>query len=415
MIDISCKNCQSKYKIDESKLGDKERVKIRCKNCSSIIDVDNPKFQKPQNVLSSINTIQSDETISGINKLKTPFEKKEDMFEDSFAPKPSADEFDFEDGKATLILDTQRLKENTNINNKSFVQQPTQPPQTPPQKNSVQQNQQIRFDDYTSQINIKQMKEINPESVSGTFNANANTNTNPNSLELNSGNKKNLNLNQNQNQRIDKRTEKRFDTIADQYKKDKDGSSGSGVVKFLMFLIFFVSVFIVFVMFRNGWKLQLSNIPQMVKIAFLGETTEIKEEIKKEIPLSQQFVIDKTKVETKLITISKKEFAFVIKGVIKNATTEPKNLVTIRGKVFDIENKELFNKRVYAGNIFDDNSIKKAKNEQAIDSLYSQSGQNGMNWGILPSQEIPYMLVFFTTEKPDLKSIRIELNIESAQ
>ncbi|MBN2694536.1 zinc-ribbon domain-containing protein [bacterium] len=412
MIDINCNNCQSKYKIDEGKLGDKERVKIRCKKCGSIIEVDNPKFQKSKNVFSSINNLHSDETVSGINKIKSPFENKsDDMFEDSFAPKPSADEFNFEDGQATLVLDTQRIKENTNINNKSFVQQPPQNT-TPPQKNNQQQQnapQQIRFDDYTSQINIKQMKEINPESVSGTFN-----NNNPNSLELNSSAKKTGGVNQ-VNPRIDRSTEKKFDNIADQYKSKNDSSSGGGVVKFLMFLIFLLSVFIVFVMFRNGWKLKLDNIPQMVKIAFFGEITEQKENIKKEIPLSQQFIIDKTKVETKLITVKKKEFAFVIKGIIKNATTDPKNLVTIRGKVFDIENKELFNKRVYAGNIFDDNQIKKSKTEQALDDLYSQSGQNGMNWGILPSQEIPYMLIFFTEEKPDLKSIRIELNIESAQ
>ena len=39
---IVCPSCQSRYRFDESKMGDRPRVKTRCAKCGSAIEIDNP-------------------------------------------------------------------------------------------------------------------------------------------------------------------------------------------------------------------------------------------------------------------------------------------------------------------------------------------------------------------------------------
>lgn len=39
---IVCPNCQARYKFDESKLGDRPRVKTRCAKCGGTIEIENP-------------------------------------------------------------------------------------------------------------------------------------------------------------------------------------------------------------------------------------------------------------------------------------------------------------------------------------------------------------------------------------
>ena len=39
---IVCPSCQSRYRFDESKMGDRPRVKTRCGKCGSAIEIDNP-------------------------------------------------------------------------------------------------------------------------------------------------------------------------------------------------------------------------------------------------------------------------------------------------------------------------------------------------------------------------------------
>ena len=39
---ITCPSCQSKYKFDETKLGDRPRAKTRCAKCGGAIEIENP-------------------------------------------------------------------------------------------------------------------------------------------------------------------------------------------------------------------------------------------------------------------------------------------------------------------------------------------------------------------------------------
>ncbi len=39
---VACPACQSKYKFDESKLGDRPKVKTRCSKCGATIEIENP-------------------------------------------------------------------------------------------------------------------------------------------------------------------------------------------------------------------------------------------------------------------------------------------------------------------------------------------------------------------------------------
>jgi predicted Zn finger-like uncharacterized protein len=39
---IACPSCQSRYKFDESKLGDRPKVKTRCAKCGGTIEIENP-------------------------------------------------------------------------------------------------------------------------------------------------------------------------------------------------------------------------------------------------------------------------------------------------------------------------------------------------------------------------------------
>jgi len=39
---ITCPSCQSRYKFDESKLGDRPKVKTRCSKCGGTIEIENP-------------------------------------------------------------------------------------------------------------------------------------------------------------------------------------------------------------------------------------------------------------------------------------------------------------------------------------------------------------------------------------
>jgi predicted Zn finger-like uncharacterized protein len=39
---VACPSCQSRYKFDESKLGDRPKVKTRCSKCGGAIEIENP-------------------------------------------------------------------------------------------------------------------------------------------------------------------------------------------------------------------------------------------------------------------------------------------------------------------------------------------------------------------------------------
>src|SRR5512144_482495 len=39
---VVCPACQSRYKFDESKLGDRPKVKTRCSKCGGTIEIENP-------------------------------------------------------------------------------------------------------------------------------------------------------------------------------------------------------------------------------------------------------------------------------------------------------------------------------------------------------------------------------------
>ena len=41
---VVCPSCQSRYKFDESKLGDRAKAKTRCSKCGGTIDIENPAF-----------------------------------------------------------------------------------------------------------------------------------------------------------------------------------------------------------------------------------------------------------------------------------------------------------------------------------------------------------------------------------
>jgi len=41
---VVCPSCQSRYKFDESKLGDRPKVKTRCSKCGGAIEIENPVF-----------------------------------------------------------------------------------------------------------------------------------------------------------------------------------------------------------------------------------------------------------------------------------------------------------------------------------------------------------------------------------
>ena len=39
---VTCPSCQSRYKFDESRLGDRPKVKTRCAKCGGTIEIENP-------------------------------------------------------------------------------------------------------------------------------------------------------------------------------------------------------------------------------------------------------------------------------------------------------------------------------------------------------------------------------------
>jgi predicted Zn finger-like uncharacterized protein len=39
---VACPNCQARYKFDESRLGDRPKVKTRCAKCGASIEIENP-------------------------------------------------------------------------------------------------------------------------------------------------------------------------------------------------------------------------------------------------------------------------------------------------------------------------------------------------------------------------------------
>ena len=41
---IACPSCQSRYKFDESKLGNRPKVKTRCSKCGGTIEIENPQI-----------------------------------------------------------------------------------------------------------------------------------------------------------------------------------------------------------------------------------------------------------------------------------------------------------------------------------------------------------------------------------
>jgi len=41
---IVCPSCQSRYKFDETKLGDRSKAKTKCAKCGSAIEIENPAF-----------------------------------------------------------------------------------------------------------------------------------------------------------------------------------------------------------------------------------------------------------------------------------------------------------------------------------------------------------------------------------
>ena len=41
---IVCPSCQSRYKFDESKLGERQKAKTKCAKCGSAIEIDNPSL-----------------------------------------------------------------------------------------------------------------------------------------------------------------------------------------------------------------------------------------------------------------------------------------------------------------------------------------------------------------------------------
>ena len=41
---VACPACRSRYKFDESKLGDRPKVKTRCSKCGGAIEIENPVF-----------------------------------------------------------------------------------------------------------------------------------------------------------------------------------------------------------------------------------------------------------------------------------------------------------------------------------------------------------------------------------
>lgn len=41
---VVCPSCQSRYRFDESKLGDRPKVKTRCSKCGGAIEIENPVF-----------------------------------------------------------------------------------------------------------------------------------------------------------------------------------------------------------------------------------------------------------------------------------------------------------------------------------------------------------------------------------
>ena len=41
---VACPSCQSRYRFDESKLGDRPKVKTRCSKCGGTIEIENPRI-----------------------------------------------------------------------------------------------------------------------------------------------------------------------------------------------------------------------------------------------------------------------------------------------------------------------------------------------------------------------------------
>ena len=56
---FECNSCKKKYKFDESKFGDKQKVKVKCPNCGNIIELENPASTQTVTKISKENIIES--------------------------------------------------------------------------------------------------------------------------------------------------------------------------------------------------------------------------------------------------------------------------------------------------------------------------------------------------------------------
>lgn len=406
-MEVKCDNCSARYRIGEDKFGSKQRIRIRCKRCGEFIQIDNPALKK-----------------GGPPPMDA---ESDDIFSESL---PNKNELLFDDSQETQVFSQKKHAPS--------AMPPAAPPVTPPAAKAkegdsgFQSNFQLTFDDQTSQFdqkNIGNAPSVDFSSGGGMF---VNQNRPPEAVQHNtmsaSGADPSLdfspgkgpdtnfqsgsgNHNSGNNRR---RTESRQQNNS--YTPPKQGGSIGGKLFMLIFILF--AGFIVFVLFKNDWNVNLNDVPGMVKSALNNSASSSKEVVSKkkdQTPLSEQFQIAKTEIKAEMIRIKKGKYALSIQGKVKNISTNTRNLISIGAKVFDLERNLLFSKGMYAGNYFTSKQIRRAKTEGVFDALYVQSGINGMNWGVTTGQEIPFMIVFYTDKRLNLKHTNLEIKVISAQ
>ena len=414
-MQVTCSKCNSKYRISDSKLKGRDRIRLKCKKCDNIIESKVPAASDDE---SSLFSTSSNKTIS---KAVNSKDNSSDIFEDNLFSSASKEEFSFEDAKQTLVLD------RDTGGPPSFKEEPKE--EAPKFKSDFQMD----FSDKTSSHNkfdnapnnARQSAAISFETTQqisvdkfNEYQENKKLALAQESSQVSSPSLKQENTSRQTNTGIDNKTRNKFDEIAKEF--DKGSSKGGGVLKLLLVLLIVLSLVSTFVLFKNNWKLDLNNIPQMITNAFGGETqgkTVVKEK-KKVKSFKDQFFIDGKKIKANIFKMYRrgKKHVLTVSGEIKNIDNVKKSLTTVLVKVQNISNNEIIlEKRVYAGNFFTKKEIIKAKNDETLSAEYLQSGKNGANWDVQPNKVVPFMVVFYLPKKINLSKIKIKVEVKSTQ
>jgi len=85
---------------------------------------------------------------------------------------------------------------------------------------------------------------------------------------------------------------------------------------------------------------------------------------------------------------------FVIRGMVKNEYPKSRSFILIKGAIFDNVGREVKNKQIYAGNIFNEDEIKELPLARINRAMEEPDGMGMKNVNVSSGTSIPFMIVF---------------------